>query len=182
LFLLAAGSAAFGAPLTEGAPDLPRLRAEFHRAVEDPAGADALATSIERRYGTLPDSFPPVIHAYYAALEGLKAMHARDILEKVRRARTAIALFTGLVEAHPDSLEIRFLRFTLFSRLPPLFGVRHCVPADLGVIVDRLELRSFGEVPAADQRAMMEYLLQNADLDRENRRRLQKIEATSAGD
>jgi hypothetical protein len=181
LVLLAAAGTAFGAAPTAGTPDLPSLRAGFPRAVGDPAAADALAAAIEGQYGSFPDSFPPVIHAYYASLEGLKAMHARDIFEKVRRARRAIALFSGLVEAHPDSLEIRFLRFTLFSRLPPLFGVRHDVPADLAVIIDRLRLRLFDEVPSADQHAMTVYLLENAELDRENRRRLQELEEASAG-
>ncbi len=177
LLLTAAAASASGEP----PPDLPLIRASFHHAVEDPAGVDELARYIEGAYGPLPDRFPPVVRAYYASVEGLKGRHARGLREKLDHTRRAIALFRDLVEANPDSLEIRFLRFTLYSRLPPFFGVRPLVSADLPVLVALLERERYDDVPSQVQRAMAAYLLENAELDRRARERLEKLGDASHG-
>jgi hypothetical protein len=148
---------------------------DFYRAVEDSSAADALGGYIETTYGVRPESFPPVVRAYYASVEGLKGKHAKDLFPKLGHVKKAIDLFHGLVETNPGNVEIRFLRFAFFRQLPFFFGVSAYVSADLAAIVDRLEARQYDEVPPDIQQAIVVYLLENAELDRAARARLQRL-------
>ena len=150
---------------------------DFYYAVKDPGAADARGGYLEKMYGAVPESFPAVVRAYYASVEGLKAKHARDLFPKLGHVNRAIALFHGLVETSPDNVEIRFLRYALFSQLPFFFGVRSYISTDLSAIVDQLEARRYDEVPLDIQQAIVVYLLANAPLDRAARARLQEVAA-----
>jgi hypothetical protein len=176
--MLAAAVTSHAVP-AQDVPDLPFIRVGFYQAVEDSAATDALAAYVTKTYGALPRSFPPVVQAYYASLEGLKGKHAKDLFSKLGHVGKAVDLFHDLVETNPDNVEIRFLRFALFSQLPFFFGVRAYVSTDLAALVEQLEMQRYDDVPPDIQSAIMVYLLANAELDRDRRERLQRLETAA---
>jgi hypothetical protein len=177
LALLLASAAAGHADPARDVPDLPFIRVGFYQAVEDPSATAALAAYIEKNYGVMPKSFPPVVQAYYASVEGLKGKHAKDLFSKLGHVGKAVDLFRDLVETNPDNVEIRFLRFALFSQLPFFFGVHRYVSIDLAALVDQLEMQRDDDVPPDIQHAIAVYLLANAEMDRGRRARVQKLES-----
>ena len=138
---------------------LAQLRERFYVAVEDAAVTRELVAGIEQRYSGEPSHYPPVVSGYYAALEGLRGKHDANPLRKYRHVKNAIDMMEPLVAGHPRLLEVRFLRFSFYEQIPPLFGVQHHVPADLAVLVEMLESRRHREVPLAVQADMIDYIL-----------------------
>jgi hypothetical protein len=124
------------------------IRSDLARAVESMAATLAAIAYIEGRFPGDKTSRSAIVRAYRATLEGLIGKHDPRIFEKLQRITTAIADLAGLVEAHPGSLELRFLRYSLFSQLPGIFGVGKYTKPDLEAILRCLETGSDSFVPA----------------------------------
>ncbi|NCA82907.1 MAG: hypothetical protein EOM72_09215 [Opitutae bacterium] len=142
------------------------LLAEVRKGFE--TAPDSLAETrrlIQLLDGSLPadvSEWPPALAAFRAALEGLVGKHSLRPWEKYHRAKAGLARFEGLVEAQPDSIEIRMMRYSFCSQLPGFFEMQRQAEEDLAVLLDLFEKRTFAEVPEAKQRDMMRWILRNA--------------------
>jgi hypothetical protein len=145
--------------------------------VESAAITEETIASIERAFPSPQGSWPPVIRAYYAALEGLMGKHASRLFDKAGHVLKAISLMRDLPEANPKSLEIRFLRFSFFYQVPPFFGVRSTVAPDLATLIRMLEEGGDDELPREIQRDIVAYLLGCGQADRQQQDRLQRLGA-----
>jgi hypothetical protein len=167
------------APLAPPGLDLPqflsRLRVSFYNSVESAAATEQTVAAIQAAFPSKRDSWPPVILAYYAALEGLRGKHASGLLNKLGHVNTAVSLMRRLPEDNPGSLEIRFLRFSLFRQLPLFFGVRPTVGPDLAVLIRMLEAGADPDVPREVRRDMVSYLIGCREADRAQIERLQQL-------
>jgi hypothetical protein len=179
----ATGGGANGGPAGPSSPTgvspapglLPEIRRAFSRAVRDEAVTEETFVWIEQSFAAPRESWPPVVLAYYASLEGLKGKHSRDIFAKLTHVQRAIGLIRDLPDAHPDSLEILFLRFSFFHQLPLFFGVRSYVAPDLARLIGMLEERRFEEVPVQVQRDMVDYILGCGEAGSRQRARLARL-------
>jgi hypothetical protein len=148
------------------------LRAGFTEAVESMAATEQAIRSMDARFSGDRLLWPPLARAYRASLEGLIGKHSPNLLEKFNRVNAAIAGYDGLVEACPDSLELRFLRFTFYSQLPGLFGVgKHVVP-DRAVLTDMLERGNDERVPESQKLEMIHWILKDGKPDKAETARL----------
>lgn len=163
---------------------LSRLRVGFSLAVESPSATEQAAASILSTFPSAQDSWPPVIRAYYAALEGLRGKHARGLGDKLGHVRKAVSLMRRMPEDNPGSLEIRFLRFSFFHQLPLFFGVRSTVGPDFTVLLRMLEEKNDTEVPPDIQRDMISFLIDSGEANRDQLERLHRLREalTSAPD
>lgn len=154
---------------------LATVRADFAAAPESAAAAERLAQHLA---GALPadvESWPPVFRAYRAALEGLAGKHSRRPWDKYRRAKAGLARFHGLAEAHPDSIEIRMLRYSFCSQLPGFFEMRPQAEADLAVLVERFERNDDPRVDEAYRLGSIRWILRNGAPPPAIRRRLEAL-------
>ena len=156
---------------------LPGLRTSFYYSVNSAELTVQTQASLESAFPSPRDAWPPVIRAYDAALEGLKGKHAKGLFEKMRHVVTAISMIRELPASDPYDLEIRFLRFSLFSQLPVFFGVRSSVAPDLAKLIDSLEAARYEQVPRDVQGAMVTYLLGSGIPDQPQIRRLEALRA-----
>ena len=160
-------------------PNLPQflseLRLSFYHAVDSPKSTEEAIAMIRSAFPSSLETWPPVIRAYYAALEGLRGKHARGLGKKLGHVMTAITLMRTLPEDNPGSLEIRFLRFSLFRQLPLFFGVRSTVGPDLETLIGMLEKGSDNDVPQAIRRDMVTYLLDCTEASRDQLGRLRQV-------
>ena len=119
--------------------------------------------------------YPPVILAYYAALEGLRGRHASNPITKFVHVSQAIEKMNRVVEMAPGLLEGRFLRFAFFHQIPGIFGVGNKVESDLQVTMDLLEKRDYGFAGKKLQKDMVDYLLHTDRLKNDQRARLETL-------
>lgn len=173
-------AAAWGGPQEEGPPAtsgelLAQVRKGFETAPDSLAETRRLIQLLD---GSLPadaKKWPPALAAFRAALEGLVGKHSLRPWEKYHRAKAGLARFEGLVEANPDSIEVRMLRYSFCSQLPGFFEMRPQAEGDLAILIGLFERRTYTEVPEEKQRDMIRWILQNGHPGKAERRRLEAL-------
>lgn len=154
---------------------LPHIRERFHAAIDDAEVAREVMAYVERHFSPDTSQYPPAVLAYYAALEGLRGKHDANPLRKFRFVSGAIQRMNSLVDAHPELLEVRFLRFSFFEQIPAVFGVHHHVPQDLRAILELLESGRGREVPPSARADMIAYILGTDEPSAAQRRQLELL-------
>ena len=105
--------------------------------------------------------------AYRAALEGLTGKHALLPWDKFTYTKAGLTQLNKLVTAHPDSIEIRSLRYFFCSQLPDFFEVQPTVQADFAALMD-LYAREADETVAGEYREQLrQRLLRNSQANAE---------------
>lgn len=150
---------------------LAAMREALERAEGSPE-ATRLAIGLLESWYPETEPRPAMAKAFRATLRGLEGKHALGLLDKLRYVRAAIADYEGLVEAHPESLELRFMRYAFFSQLPIVFGVRRFVEPDRAALLELLERKNDPMVPRAQREDMIAWLLAAGDLSGRDRERL----------
>jgi hypothetical protein len=162
----------------ESQPDgetLNTIRQSFYVAVKDEATTVSLMNFIKDKFSNDHHQYPPVILAYYAALEGLRGRHASNPISKYLHVSKAINKMNEAVEKDFTFLEVRFLRFSFFHQIPGIFGVRNQVAADLKETIAMLEKRDYAFVGKKQQEDMIAYLLGTDELNPQQRSRLEQL-------
>jgi len=152
---------------------LNHIRKEFYIAVDNEDTAVSLMKYIKDNFSSKYKDYPPVILAYYAALEGLRGRHTSNPFSKLAYVSRAIEKMNHAVEKDPDLLEGRFLRFSFFHQIPGIFGMSGKVPDDLRRAIFLLEQHDYSFVDRQVQRDMVEYMLATDQLDMAQRTQLE---------
>lgn len=161
-------------PYAGFAPDaLELVRSSFYRAVDSLAATESAIAALAARFGPERRSWPLVARAYRASLEGLVGKHDPNLLVKFNRVNAALEQWRGLVEAAPDSLELRFLRYSFHSQLPAVFGVGSYLPGDREALIAIFEKGGDARVPRNQALDMVAWLLGEGKLSAPERRRLE---------
>jgi hypothetical protein len=158
-----------------------KLRADFTAAVESRATTEQAIRSMDAQFPRERELWPPLARAYRASLEGLIGKHSPKLLEKFNRVNVAIADYQGLIEAYPEALELRFMRFAFYSQLPGLFGVGKYVAPDRAILTDLLEQGQDKRVPDSQKLEMISWILKDGKPDRAETARLQAAAARLGG-
>ena len=146
---------------------LGRLRQGVEQAAESAALTRELQALLVARLPPGRADWPPVFLAYGAALEGLTGKHALLPWDKFTYTKAGLAQLNKLVTAHPDSIEIRSLRYFFCSQLPDFFEVQPTVQADFAALMD-LYAREADETVAGEYREQLrQRLLRNSQANAE---------------
>ncbi len=152
--------------------DFAKVRADFYSAAESLDATRQAIASMDAMFPGEITTWPGIAKAYRASLEGLIGKHDRRLSEKFTRVNNAIAMFDGLVENWPDSLEIRFLRYSFYSQIPGIFSVGHFVKPDLEAMLVMFERGGDSSVPRFQLLEMAEWLRTEGGLGGNERIRL----------
>lgn len=155
---------------------LRRLRADFYGASESMEATLASIAFMDARFQGAISSWPPIARAYRASLEGLIGKHDWRLSEKFGRVNAALALYKNLAEEQPTSMEIRFMRYALYSQLPGLFGVGKQVKPDLEALFVLFERTGDERVPHGQQLDMIDWLRRDGGLSGAEQKRLDAAE------
>jgi hypothetical protein len=156
---------------------LPSLRMLFYSATLNQPAVETAMSFLENRFPADHDRWPPVARAYFGALEGLRAKYSQGLLDKLAHLQTAVATLRYLPEKNPGSLEILFLRFSLFHQIPGFFGLRPTVGPDLDRLIRMLEGGVDPAVTTDIRRDIIVYLLGCGEA---NAVQIQRLEAVLA--
>ncbi|MFM6977080.1 MAG: hypothetical protein ACKOW2_09580 [Sphingobacteriaceae bacterium] len=136
------------------AQDLPKIKKAMVLAVESEEITDSLYKKL-----TALNSDDPLIWAYIATLDGLKAKHAWNPYLKLKYVNRSQKLIGRAVAAEPDDLEIRFMRFSLQHYTPAFLGFSKDLEEDKRVILHLFELKKFGHSDADLVRNIAKFML-----------------------
>ena len=140
---------------------LAQAREGFEAAPESAAATRKLIAMLDSSLPPDRNSWPAVFRAFRAALEGLRGKHSHLPWEKYRHVKAAISQFHGLVEAHPEAVELRMLRYSFCSQLPEFFDMGPQAAADLPVLVDQLERNEDPMVTDVFRRKAAQWILRH---------------------
>lgn len=149
-----------------------RIRADFYKAAASLEATRQSMQVMETNFKGSAETWPAIIRAYRAMLEGLIGKHEKNLSEKFNRVNAAIKSFGNLVETYPDSIEMRFLRYAFFSQLPSIFGVGHYVAPDLEALLSMYERGGDGYIPKLQLLDMAEWLRVEGGLEKAEKDRL----------
>ncbi|GAB4407100.1 MAG: hypothetical protein OHK0053_33650 [Microscillaceae bacterium] len=128
------------------------------RKLYSEAGGNSLkAAQLHQELALAPEN-DPVWTAYRAASEALQAKNAWNPFEKLMRIQEAQRIFAKAVEAAPENVEIRFLRFSIQANTPALLGLSQEIRADKQKILANL---AEAELPEKMRPAIADYLIQS---------------------
>lgn len=151
------------------------IREQFYIAVDNEDTTASLMNFIRQEFSNNCNVYPPVILAYYASLEGLRAKHALNPLKKLKFVKNAISKMEEAVKRQPNSLEIRFLRFSFYHQIPWIFGLHDKVKEDCIAVIKLLEKRDYSSVSRELQKYVILYMLEKNRVNKEQKTRLEKI-------
>ena len=86
---------------------------------------------------TLPTDHP-VLTGYRAAAEALGSRDTWNPFEKYEHLKKAMSLLDTAIRKRPDSLEIRFLRFSIQHHIPGFVGMSDEMDEDKAIILEKL--------------------------------------------
>jgi len=138
LFLLCGSVDAFSIPYHQK-PDVIEIRKQMLLAIKSPKVTDSLYSNLQ-----LIGKKPPLILAYFGALEALKAKDSWNPYKKVKLLVASNKTMLQAVTASPNDLEIRFLRFSIQFYLPGFLGLSKDMRADKNMILEQLKQKHYG--------------------------------------
>lgn len=174
------------APRAHGQPadPLARVRQLYHAAVQDASAVQRALKAVQEvrasagvQPGTPADA---ALTAYRGALITLRAKHGTWPPDRLRHLRQGLAVMDGVVMAHPDQAEVRYLRLMSCYYLPGILGRGWSVREDFAALT-RLLPSARGQYPPDLYAAISRFVLRNGRLSTGQRRALEAALA-STGD
>lgn len=156
---------------------LAQVRTDFGQAPESAAVTRKLLRLLAASLPRDRTTWPPVFQAFQAALEVMMGKHSLTPWQKYGQVKAGLAAFRGLAEAHPQSIEIRMLRYASYEQLPEFFGTHDDAETDLAALVDLLERNADPMIPAAPRQAYVHWILDHGRPGPALKDRLEKIRA-----
>lgn len=142
-------------------PFIDTVRTAFYRAVENESETDKLLAAIIKAY---PQSSPPLFEGYIGALETLKGKFAYNPYAKYHYVTQGLSKINRAVQAEPENLEIRFIRFSVLHHLPPLFGIEKSRNEDAETICKIIASGKTSEYPPQLLTGVVDFMLSSGRL------------------
>lgn len=112
---------------------LTEVRREYYRALDHEQAVAPLYARLSRER-----TLSPVMLGYRAATLALKARYAWNPVQKLKYLKQAGPMFERAIEAEPQHVEIRFLRFAMEHYMPAFLGFSTHLAEDRRAIVEGL--------------------------------------------
>ncbi len=160
---------------------LERIRAMYFLSVEEKDWANRTKDSLRAIREDIPEGTEEEItfQAYRGALEVVRAKHARWPGNKLKHLDRGAEILDGLAEREPANLEVRYLRLASYMFLPFFLRRDDSVASDLETLVTDLPDHPEAFSPAV-YRAVVQFVLDNGELEEADKERLRGALATEA--
>jgi len=119
--------------------DITEIRKQMLRAINSSKVTDSLYSNLR-----IISKKPPLVTAYVGALEALKAKNSWNPYNKIKYLNISGKTVDEAVNASPNDMEIRFIRFSIQSNLPHFLGLDKDITADKTEIIKQLQQKHYG--------------------------------------
>ncbi len=119
--------------------DIAEIRKQMLRAINSSKVTDSLYINLQNI-----SKKPPLVVAYVGALEALKAKNSWNPYKKIKYLNLSGKTVQQAVNASPNDMEIRFVRFSIQSNLPHFLGLNKDIGADKTQIIQQLKQKHYG--------------------------------------
>ncbi|WP_295650989.1 hypothetical protein [uncultured Mucilaginibacter sp.] len=135
-------------------PELKPLRQKMLLAANNKKTADSLYNALDK----LPAK-SPVIIAYIATLDALKAKQTWNPYSKIIYLNQSQSLLLTAVADDPQNIEIRFLRFSIQHNVPGFLGYGKNLAEDREEIITQLDRKNYNLAEKDLIRTIIAFLL-----------------------
>lgn len=119
--------------------DVMALRKDMLRAIKSPKVTDSLYNVLQT-----VNKKPPLVLGYFGGLEALKAKDSWNPYKKIKLLIASHKTMEQAVNASPNDMEIKFLRFSIEFYLPGFLGLSKDMVSDKNMIIHQLKLKNYG--------------------------------------
>ncbi|RYE20670.1 MAG: hypothetical protein EOP42_27105 [Sphingobacteriaceae bacterium] len=119
--------------------DISKIRKDMLRAITSAKVTDSLYSNLQ----TI-NKKPALVIAHFGALEALKAKNSWNPYNKFRYLNLSGKTVQQAVNASPNDMEIRFVRFSIQTNLPHFLGLAKDLDADKNQILHQLKQKNYG--------------------------------------
>lgn len=120
--------------------DIDKIRLDYIAAVNDSKKADIFYKELKAI--AKPDA---LVLAYLGSAEALRAKHAFNPVNKMAYLKQGSKTLENAVNASPNNMEVRFLRFSLEHYIPSFLGYNKNLIADREKIIELLQHKNKGD-------------------------------------
>jgi hypothetical protein len=119
--------------------DVLEVRKAMLRAIKSPKVTDSLYTELAKI-----NKKQPLILGYFGSLQALKAKDSWNPYKKVKMLTSSHKTMEQAVNASPNDMEIRFLRFSIEFYLPGFLGLSKDMANDKNMVLQQLKQKHYG--------------------------------------
>lgn len=149
------------------------IRTIFYEAVENSDKNDEMYEYVEEAIKNHRGN-SSFLNAYLGASETLVAKHSYNPYIKWNSLNKGLKKISGSINKHRESLELRFLRFSILHYLPSFLGFSKERDEDLVILYALLLRRDYDEVAYEVQEGIINFLLES---ERLNTAQVQKLKS-----
>ncbi len=144
---------------TPPADDVAKVRAAIMLGINSETVNDSLLKKLKA-----VSNPSALMQAYLATSYSLVAKHAWSPYTKIKYLIKSEDELAKAVKRDPNSLEIRFMRFSIESNCPSFIGFSKNLDADKKIILNSLITKSYGLVDATLAKRMVKYMIDSKRL------------------
>jgi hypothetical protein len=144
--------------------ELEEIRELYQQAPEEEAAARQLMQKTENYRDN-----EPLMFAYKGAAHMMMAKHVINPFSKMSHFNKGKKIYTAAIDADPNNLELRFLRFSVQSEAPGFLGYKQNVEEDKSLLLAGTTKIN----DAALKKMIMDYLLSSEALTAAEKKKLE---------
>ncbi len=146
------------------------IRDKFQKAIDNSSMTDKL--SMELNKIQKPE---PLVLAYIASLEALKAKHSWSPMSKLQYMESHKKMMNEAVRKLPNSMEIRYLRYNIQRSVPSYLGYSQNLAEDKKFIIEAFINKKFDSKNKKLIREVYDYMVQSNSLTPEEKLKMEKV-------
>ena len=137
-------------------PDVKQVRKQLVLAINSGHTTDSLFAKLDEL-----NHKPPLILAYLATLDALKAKHTWNPYNKIKYLNLCQRRLKDAVNGDPHNVEIRFMRFSIQHNVPGFLGYGTDLLTDREEMIRQLERKNYGSADKELTISIIRFLLES---------------------
>jgi hypothetical protein len=155
---------------TSTAHSIEEVRKKFQLAIESSTLTNTLSSELNKVSN--PD---PVLLAYIASLEALKAKHSWSPISKLQYMEAHKKVMNDAVRKSPNNLEIRYLRFNIQYSVPSYLGYSSNLEEDKKFIIQAFLNKKFDTTNKKLIQEVYNLMVQTKSVSAEEKLKMEKV-------